>query len=162
NVGWLQLGFSGAIVGGIYLFHNTLQDVITVQLVIMMLLLLAVSIPFFRAQTEATTRQPEIRVPLDIPASAMEKVRRVTEDEVISEFLKSEFYQPEFDRYREQFREIVAHPDLSSARENELRRALLYRRRGRLWRELPVDTEWWQVELRADDLPRIRVFPRNH
>src|SRR5207244_12873269 len=70
NVGWLELGFSGAIVGGIYLFHNTLQDVITVQLVIMMLLLLAVSIPFFRAQTEATTRQPEIRVPLDIPASA--------------------------------------------------------------------------------------------
>jgi len=162
NVGWLQLGFSGAIVGGIYLFHNTLQDVITVQLVIMMLLLLAVSIPFFRAQAEATTRQTEIRVPLDIPAGAMEKVRRVTEDEVISEFLKSEFYQPEFDRYREQFREIVAHPDLSSARENELRRALLYRRRGRLWRELPVDTEWWQVELRADDLPRIRVFPRNH
>jgi hypothetical protein len=90
-VGWLQLGFSGAIVGGIYLFHNTLQDVITVQLVIMMLLLLAVSIPFFRVQTEALKRQTEIRVPLAIPAGAMEKVRRVTEDEVISEFLKSEF-----------------------------------------------------------------------
>src|SRR5437870_5243900 len=126
------------------------------------LLLVALSIPFFRVQTEVLKRQPEIRVPLVAPVGAMEKVRRVTEDEVISEFLKSEFYQPEFDRYREQFREIVTHPDLSSARENELRRALLYRRRGRLWRELPDDTEWWQVELRANDLPRIRVFPRNH
>ena len=162
NVGWLQLCFSGAIVGGIYLFHNTLQDVITVQLVIMMLLLLAVSIPFFRVQTEVLKRQPEIMVPLVAPAGAMRKVRRVTEEEVISEFLKSEFYQPEFDRYREQFLDIVAHPDLTSARENELRRALLYRRRGRLWRELPADTEWWQVELRTSDLPRIRVFPRNH
>ena len=137
--------------GGIYLFHNTLQEVITVQLVIMMLLLLAVSIPFFRAQTETSNRQPEIRVSLAPQTGAMGKLRRVTEDEVISEFLKSEFYQPEFDRYREQFREIVTHPDLSSARENELRRALLYRRRGRLWRELPVDTEWWQVELRTSD-----------
>ena len=41
NVSWLQLGFSGAIVLGIYVFHNTLQDVITVQLVVMMLLLLS-------------------------------------------------------------------------------------------------------------------------
>jgi O-antigen/teichoic acid export membrane protein len=162
NVGWLQLCFSGAIVGGIYLFHNTLQEVITVQLIIMMLLLLAVSIPFFRAQQEPANRQAEIRLPLPSPVGSMRKVRRVTEEEVISEFLKSEFYQPEFDRYREQFLDIVTHPDLNSARENELRRALLYRRRGRLWRELPADTEWWQVELRTSDLPRIRVFPRNH
>ena len=165
NVGWLQLSFSGAIVGGIYLFHNTLQEVITVQLVVMMLLLLAVSVPFFRAQKAAFSPQLEIRVPLSdaiSSAGTMRKVRPVKEDEVISEFLKSEFYQPEFDRYREQFRQIVTHPDLSSARENELRRALLYRRRGRLWRELPADTEWWQVELRTSDLPRIRVFPRNH
>src|SRR5207247_6714351 len=86
NVGWLQLSFSGAIVGGIYLFHNTLQEVITVQLVIMMLLLLAVSIPFFRAQAEATTRHPEIRVPLAIPAGALETARREADDEGIPDF----------------------------------------------------------------------------
>src|SRR6266705_2050955 len=165
NVGWLQLCFSGAIVGGIYLFHNTLQEVITVQLVVMMLLLLAVSVPFFRAQREVLSPQPELGIPLAdaFPsAGAMRKVRRVSEDEVISEFLKSEFYQPEFDRYREQFREIVTHPDLSNSRENTIRRALLYLRRGRLWRELPADTEWWEGELHSRDLHRIRVFPRNH
>ena len=29
-----------------------------------------------------------------------------------------------------------------------------------MWRELPYDTEWWEVELSPEDLARIRVFPR--
>src|SRR5437764_9437698 len=94
--------------------------------------------------------------------TSMRRIRRFSEDEVIAEFLQSEFYQEEFSRVRERFATLVSDPDFSDQNANELRRALLYRRRGRLWRELPVDTEWWQVELRADDLPRIRVFPRNH
>jgi O-antigen/teichoic acid export membrane protein len=158
NVSWLQLGFSGAIILGIYLFHGTLQDVIIVQLAVMMLLLISVSVPFFRAQTGAV--HPEQAAILD--AAVMQKLRGVSEDEAISEFLKSEFYQPEFDRYREQFEHIVEHPDLSNSRENTIRRALLYLRRGRLWRELPADTEWWEVELHRSDLNRLRVFPRNH
>ena len=52
-------------------------------------------------------------------------------------------------------------PDLSNERENSLRRALLYHRRGRLWRELPSDTEWWEVELNPEDLLTMRVFARN-
>src|SRR5438046_10276771 len=92
----------------------------------------------------------------------MQKLRRVYEDEAISEFLKSEFYQPEFDRYRKRVEHIVEHPDLSNSRENTIRRALLYLRRGRLWRELPADPEWWEAELHRNDLNRIRVFPRNH
>jgi O-antigen/teichoic acid export membrane protein len=48
NTGWLQLAVSGAIVVGIYLFHNTLQQVVLVQLVLMVGLLMIVSIPFFR------------------------------------------------------------------------------------------------------------------
>jgi hypothetical protein len=38
---------------------------------------------------------------------------------------------------------------------------LLFRRRGRLCRELPVDTEWWEIELTARDLGRLQSFPRN-
>jgi hypothetical protein len=38
---------------------------------------------------------------------------------------------------------------------------LLFRRRGRLWRELPPGTEWWEIELTARDLARLRSFPRN-
>jgi hypothetical protein len=156
NVSWLQLGFSGAIVVGIYLFHGTLQQVITVQLVLMLALLLLVSVPFVRAA--ALPRHDHADLGLD---SGLKKIRKVEENEAIAEFLRSEFYQPEFSRFREPFADLVSNPDFANERDNSLRRALLYRRRGRLWRELPSDTEWWEVELTPDEILRMRVFPRN-
>jgi hypothetical protein len=155
NVSWMQLGFSGAIIAGIYLFHGTLQSVITVQLVLMMVLLLFVSIPFLRTESAKSCAE------LTSQFSGLKKLRQVDENEVIAEFLKSEFYQEEFSRYREPFAGLVNNPDLTDERDNALRRALLFRRRGRLWREIPQDTEWWEVELSAEDLKRVRVFARN-
>src|SRR6516164_1531023 len=90
----------------------------------------------------------------------MKKLRRVTEAEVISEFLKNEFYQEEFHHDREQFENLVLHADLCDEDANALRRALLFRRRGHMWREIPSDTTWWQVHIEPEDLERIRVFPR--
>ena len=92
----------------------------------------------------------------------MKKLRRVTEPEVISEFLKNEFYQEEFQHDRDQFERLVLDPDLTNQKENAIRRALLFRRRGHMWRELPADTQWWQVQLEFEDLARVRVFPRAH
>ena len=128
-----------------------------VQTVLMMALLVWVSVPFLRV--EIYKRPRTLLTPQ--AHTGLKKLRRVTEDEAISEFLKGEFYQREFDRYREPFLEVVTCPDLSNAADNRLRRALLYRRRGRLWREIPADTEWWEVELQRSDLERIRVFPRD-
>ncbi|MGE0406668.1 MAG: oligosaccharide flippase family protein [Candidatus Korobacteraceae bacterium] len=48
NTGWLQLVFSGAIVVGIYLFHDSLREVVLVQLALMAVLLMLVSLPFLR------------------------------------------------------------------------------------------------------------------
>lgn len=90
----------------------------------------------------------------------MKRVRRVCEPEVIAEFLKNEFYQEEFHQDRDQFEELVQQADLSDEAGNALRRALLFRRRGHMWRELPSDTQWWEVEFEPDDLDRVRVFPR--
>jgi O-antigen/teichoic acid export membrane protein len=56
NTGWLQLLFSGLIVLGISLFHNTLRQVVEVQLVLMVIMLAIVSTPFFR-RTPATSLQ---------------------------------------------------------------------------------------------------------
>jgi hypothetical protein len=92
----------------------------------------------------------------------MKILRRVTEAEVISEFLKNEFYQQEYDRDREQFEQMVLDPDVTNEMQNAIRRALLFRRRGHMWRELPADTHWWEVEIESQDLPNIRVFPRAH
>jgi O-antigen/teichoic acid export membrane protein len=48
NTGWLQLVFSGALVFAISTFHATLRQVIEVQIALMALLLLSVSLPFFK------------------------------------------------------------------------------------------------------------------
>jgi hypothetical protein len=90
----------------------------------------------------------------------MKKLRRVTEAEVIAEFLKNEFYQEEFHQDREQFEKLVLDAQISDEAGNALRRALLFRRRGHMWRELPADTQWFEVEIEPQDLERVRVFPR--
>jgi O-antigen/teichoic acid export membrane protein len=48
NTGWLQLLFSGVLVVAISIFHQTLRDVIVVQIVLMAAMLIVVSYPFFR------------------------------------------------------------------------------------------------------------------
>jgi hypothetical protein len=90
----------------------------------------------------------------------MKRLRRVTEAEVIAEFLKNEFYQEEFHEDREQFEHLVLDADLADEAGNALRRALLFRRRGHMWRELPADTQWYEVKIEPQDLERVRVFPR--
>jgi hypothetical protein len=154
NATWVQLGFSAFLPVGISLFHNSLQQVIMVQLCLMLGLLVAVSVPFWR---QIVSSSGEVSTPL---VGGFSKVRAVSEHEVIAEFLKAEFYQPEFDRYREQAATIVFDPDIGNAHENAVRKALLFRRRGRLWRELPESTRWWEIELQPSDVPRLRAFPR--
>jgi hypothetical protein len=153
NTGWLQLAFSGALVLGIYWFHDSLRQVIEVQLTLMLFLLAIVLIPALRSYSSPE----EIEIDMN---GALRKGRPLPQNEVIAEFLKSEFHHPEFDPYRSQLEHLVRAPDLSDERENNLRRSLLFLRRGAMWRELPEDTRWFEVELTAEDLSRIRVFPR--
>jgi O-antigen/teichoic acid export membrane protein len=151
NTSWLQLAFSGAMALGIYFLHETLRQVILVQLVLMVILLLVLLLPLLRSQW--TTR--------NLPAYEALTIRhRLSEEEVIAEFLRSEFHHPEFDDYRYEFDAVVRHPNLTNSRENAVRQALLFLRRGAMWRELPADTKWYEVELTAEDLARIRFFPR--
>ncbi|HZR30326.1 MAG TPA: oligosaccharide flippase family protein [Terriglobales bacterium] len=155
NSAWIQLAFSAAIVLGILAFHNTLQQVVLVQLVMLAVLLVTVTLPFLRSPARV---RPE---PLIVPARVtMRKLRAMTEDEVISEFLRNEFHHREFDADRQKFTPVVETPDLSNPQQNRLRRALLFRRRGGMWRELPGDTQWWEVELGPEEIARMRFFPR--
>jgi O-antigen/teichoic acid export membrane protein len=152
NTSWVQLAFSGIFIAGVCMFHNNLQQVILIRLVLMLALLAVLVIPFLLdelPESEAVRDYRRVRL-----------LRRLSEEEVIAEFLRSEFHYPEFDEYRTAFDGIVARPDLSNARENELRRALLFLRRGAMWRELPSDTQWYVIGLAAKDLSRMRFFPR--
>jgi O-antigen/teichoic acid export membrane protein len=158
NTSWLQLAFSAALALGIYVFHQTLREVILVQLIVMAVLLLVLIIPLLKRQLN-----PRI-LPVNIlPINGSLRLRRLLAvDEVKAEFLKSEFHHSEFDDYRSEFDHLVHDPDLSSSRENAARQALLFLRRGAMWRELPADTRWFEVELLPGDLTRIRFFPRAH
>jgi len=154
NTGWVQLAFSGILIAGIYRFHSSLQQVILVQLVLMICLLAMVAIPFLR-NTLAGFGNPgltEGRTPLRM-------IRRLSEDEVIAEFLRIDFHNPEFAEYQE-MTNLVQTPDLTDPAENAQRRALFFLRHGTLWRVLPKDTEWFEVAMRPENLERIRVFPR--
>jgi hypothetical protein len=156
NTGWLQLVFSGLLVLAIAGFHDDLRQVILVQIAMMSLLLVAVASPFLRDVYRATV----IRMPAIEHESGIRRLRPVGENEVIAEFLRNEFHEPDYHRDRNLYEPIVMNPDLSDRVENALRRALLFRRRGHMWRELPPDIEWWQVELGPEDAALIHVFPR--
>ncbi len=151
NTSWLQLAFSGALVVGVCMLHHTLRQVILVQLVLMVALLILLTIPLLRTHftPKVLATYPGLRVG-----------RKLAEEEVMAEFLRSEFHHPEFDEYRNQFDHLVRNPDLTSSRENAVRQALLFLRRGPMWRELPADTLWYEVQLKGSDLDRIRFFPR--
>jgi hypothetical protein len=92
----------------------------------------------------------------------MRKLRRLTEAEIIAEFLRGEFFQKEYDADRERFASLVEHPNLTDATENEIRRILLFRRRDTMWWELPEDRQWWEVEFEPEDVEQVSVFPRAH
>jgi O-antigen/teichoic acid export membrane protein len=151
NTSWLQLAFSAAMGLGIYWLHHTLRQVIWVQLALMIILLFVLTIPLVRNQLtpKALGTYSSLRIG-----------RPLAEEEVMSEFLRSEFHHAEFNDYRREFEALVNYPDLSNSRENAVRQALLFLRRGTMWRELPADTKWFEVDLTSEELDRVRFFPR--
>jgi hypothetical protein len=92
----------------------------------------------------------------------MKKLRRITEAEVIAEFLKGEFFHQEYDADRKQFVDMVNNPNLTNEAENALRKMLLFRRRDTMWWELPEDRQWWEIDFAPGDVDQVSVFPRAH
>jgi O-antigen/teichoic acid export membrane protein len=157
NASWIQLAFSGLVIAAICRFHSSLREVILVQLVLMAALLVCVALPFL---VGLLANRRELLRPG--AARAARLIRSVSEDEVIAEFLKSDFYAPEFQPYQDSFRNIVSAPDLDNAKDNAKRRALLFLRHLALWKEIPTGTKWYEVEIKEADLGQIRAFPRAH
>lgn len=155
NTGWFQLLVGGAVVVGIYLFHSSLAQVIWVQVSMMALLVACVSIPYLVTLFRSGDKEEKPIVP------GFVRMRRpVTENEVIAEFLKTDFHAPEFIQYQSALHDLVVAPDLEHEGQNKVRRALFNVRHRSLWKQLPTDTEWYEAEVGANDLERIRVFPR--
>ena len=152
---WVQLAFSGVVIAGICLFHSSLHQVIVVQLVLMAALFAFVAVPFLidSLTDPKDSRQAGQYQPIKL-------IRRVAENEVIAEFLKGDFDHPAFRAYQKTLREIVLKPNLADSGENTIRRALLFIRHLALWKEIPADTKWYEVEVNESDLDQVRIFPR--
>jgi O-antigen/teichoic acid export membrane protein len=155
NTGWVQLLVGGFVIAGIYVFHSSLAQVIWVQVAMMGILVLCVAIPFLITLFTGEGDDKKIVVP-----GSVRILRRVPEDEVIFEFLKNDFHSPVFEQYQAALHDLVTTPDLQHEGQNKVRRALFNIRHRALWKELPKDTQWFEVEIEMKDLARIRVFPR--
>lgn len=154
NTSWVQLAFSGVLIGAICRFHSSLHEVILVQFYLMAALLVFVAVPFLI--DSLTNPRDLLNVGTNYPVRLL---RRVSEDEVIAEFLKSDFENPAFRDYRS-MQDMVTKPNFDDPNENAKRRALLFIRHLALWKEIPQGTEWYEVEVKDQDLDHIRVFPR--
>ena len=155
NTSWVQLAFSGILIAAICEFHSSLHEVILVQLVLMLLLFVLVAFPFLI--NSLTDPKDLMRGGIGQPPRL---VRRISEDEVIAEFLKSEFPRHEFREYHNTLADMVSTPNIDDPDENAKRRALLFLRHRALWKEIPPETEWYEVEVNPSNLGQIRVFPR--
>lgn len=155
NASWIQLIFSGGVIVGIYQYHSSLHQVILVQMALLSALCVCVAIPFFIELL--SDRKVRLLATSGLPVTV---VRRVIEDEVIAEFLKSELNCFKPGTCTDDLREIILRPNLDDPDENSKRRALFLTRHCALWEEIPSGTEWHEVKVSAEALDHIRVFPR--
>jgi O-antigen/teichoic acid export membrane protein len=155
NTRWIQLAFSGVVIAAICRFHSSLHQVILVQLVLMVALFICVAIPFLMDSLE----DPRELLPAGSYGPGR-LIRRVSENEVIAEFLKSDFDSPAFREYQQSLREMVNTPDLDNPGDNAKRRALFFIRHLALWKEIPAGTSWYEMEMSEADLGQVRAFPR--
>ena len=155
NTSWVQLVFSGVLIASICAYHSSLREVVLVQLALMGLMLVFVAIPFL---ITSLTDPKELLQPGS--CRPLRLICRVSEDVAIAEFLKSDFNGHAFREYHETLSNIVKYPNFEDPQENAKRRALLFLRHLYLWREIPADTQWYEVEISAEDLTNIRMFPR--
>ena len=155
NTSWVQLAFSGLVILAICRFHSSLREVILVQLILMGALFCFVALPFVHDLFTNPRNLPQ-----EAKATPVRLIRRISEDEVIAEFLKSDFDGAEFLEYHATLRNVVIQPNFTDPQENAKRRALLFLRHLSLWKEIPEGTEWYEVKVGETDLSQIRVFPR--
>lgn len=155
NTGWVQLLVSMAVIGGIYVYHASLAQVIWWQIIMMIVLFAFVAIPFLAEPIAGVWHRRPATLSGSIGLGPS-----VRENEVISEFLRNDFVSPQYARFHDDLSRVVNAPNLDDPKENELRRLLLDIRHGSLWRELPASTKWFAVEINESNLHRLRVFPR--
>jgi O-antigen/teichoic acid export membrane protein len=152
----VQLGFSALLIAGVYEFHSSLHEVILVQMVILLFMATVCAIPLL-ADLRSSSLKERGAV---LAGHPVRLIRRVTEQEVVAEFLKSDYSILGYQQCPKVLREMIIRPDFADEGENAKRRALFLLRHYSLWKEVPDDVEWHEAELNALALEQVKVFPR--
>jgi len=155
NSNAVQLAFSAVLIMGVYEFHSSLLEVILVQLAILCVLAFFSAVPMLIDLRSDKNKSEVIQ-----PPEPVTLIRAVSEDEVIAEFLRSDFSNAGFRECPVAWREIIMHPNLADAGENAKRRAIHLLRHLTLWNEIPEDTQWYEVRINPMALEQVKVFPR--
>ena len=87
-------------------------------------------------------------------------MRRVSENEVIAEFLKSDFMPRHSANTRKVCVTLLPIPISVIPVTMPSAAPCSYIRHRSLWKEIPQGTEWYEAEIGEEDTSRFRVFPR--
>ncbi|OOZ37973.1 hypothetical protein [Solemya elarraichensis gill symbiont] len=88
----------------------------------------------------------------------MKNSRLISANSFVADFLRSEWYKHFYDNVRSQFDEIVTNPDVNDAKQNYIRRHLLWRLRFPLLREIPRDIEWQIIDVSNDEFADLKII----
>jgi hypothetical protein len=88
----------------------------------------------------------------------MQVVSSASEEEVISEFLRSEWYNSVYDPLKEKYDILVKNPDLQNTVENETRKYILWNVRGPLLQHIPLDTRWYIASISPVEFSQLLLI----
>ncbi len=151
----VQLAFTVVLMAGVYEYHSSLLQVILVQLALLSVLVVLTGVSFLNDLRSGSIEYSDLA-----ESCPVRIIRRVSEDEVIGEFLRSDVEGMGIQECPQGLRELVVRPNFSDPDENAKRRALLLLRHLALWNEIPGDTAWFEVNINERALEHVRVFPR--
>jgi O-antigen/teichoic acid export membrane protein len=151
----VQLLFSVVMIAGVYEFHSSLLEVILVQMVLLAILAIVCAVPLLTELHWGASEHSEAQ-----QLHAVRLLRKVSEDEVVAEFLKSDYSILGYQQCPKVLREMIIRPDFTDDGENAKRRALFLLRHYSLWKVIPDDVVWYEAELNEPVLEQVRVFPR--
>jgi hypothetical protein len=95
----------------------------------------------------------------------MKILKKISEDEVIAEFLKGEINSKRFGKdiinalkKKKKSKNIVINPDLRNKSENKFRKKLLEEVREEFFENFPVDVKWYKAIIQKQELKKVKYI----
>jgi len=88
----------------------------------------------------------------------LKPIKKISENEVWYEWLKSEYKDRLVPKYHPQCEKLLTEPNLQDKKQNQQRKQLLYKIRWHLLEKIPPNTTWYTVELTEKDIKNLHLL----